>query len=742
MENEKINPNITEQELIDLSEEYMCLFGVNINLQRAIPMVVDGLKPVTRRILYTMYKHYRNSEVLVSTLSGRVTGEIHPHGDMGMGGVISRLAQPFTNNYPLLESIGNAGNEVAGGSDFASPRYLTVKLNKFALDILFDEFDGKVNMVPSYNPSILEPLVLPAKFPLILLNGTAGIGYTLSSDIYPYNINEIADATIKLLKNPNANVKLIPDSPSGCDIIVQNEETFVMQSSFSIDNVNYTINIKNAPYLKNIDSIDTKLRELQDSSNPIPEILSAAYESETPGNISYVIECKPCNLYNVINTLFRRVPGFRSTISTKNMVIVDDLKTHEYTIRQILCSWVQYRLKAKRYFFLRKLVATTTECNMLEGKAFMLSPENLENTVRVFRSCNSKSEIIPALVKAYEGKVTTSQANYISEVRLYALTNQEYEKTLKSIDEIKGEIEYVRSVVNDPEKIRDVVIDEIKTIKNTYGSPRKSKILNIGDKEVNNIEVVQILTDGSVLFGETENPEHPSSDITLLSSNSVCLVDEYGNLTSIGRIPMGKCVCALSNQENKVLLLTNKGRIKYMPINKIPTNASRKPLVPLDDNETIVSALELRDSSMDILVYSTNGYGKRIRLSTLNCVLSVDAMGQFIMSDHEVAGMFVINPTSQYLVYVTKLGRLRVNHSKFLLAGKKFSEPKPIIKLSPQDDLISVFCVTDKQTVTLYHADSRVSTVNIGSMKVSTMSAEPVRPKHVPGVRVIRATLS
>ena len=229
--------NILEEELAPIATNYMMLYGVNVNLQRSIPMVADGLKPVTRRALYLIYKNYKMNKVKVAVAIGDVL-KLHPHGDLGLGGVFARMCQPFSNNIPLLSTAetGNSGNAVAG-NDFASPRYLDVKMSKFAMEVLFDEFDGKVNMKPSYDESTMEPFVLPAKFPIILLNGTSGIGYTLSSDIHPYNLSEIADATIKLLKNPNAKVNLVPDLPTGCDIIVKDEFTFILIDFIDLDSL-------------------------------------------------------------------------------------------------------------------------------------------------------------------------------------------------------------------------------------------------------------------------------------------------------------------------------------------------------------------------------------------------------------------------------------------------------------------------------------------------------------------------
>ena len=345
------NPNVREAECGPLVSDYMCIYGYNINLERSFPMISDGLKPVMRRILYLIYKEYGTDKFKVNSMIGE-TSKIHPHGDQGLGGVFARMAQPFTNNVPLLSTAdtGNSGNATSG-DDFASPRYLDMRMSEFAYEVLFKEFDGKVNMKMSASPPKLEPISLPSKFPIVLLNGTSGIGWTISSDILPYNLNEIADATIKLMKKPDAKINLVPDSPTGCDVIVLDKETFCFQSSFELDNMNYIITIKNTPYMNFIDDIDKRLCEIQTSPNPIPEILSADDDSDLmEGKVRYVIKCKPCNLYDVLNKLFKRVGGFRSPISARNMHVVDNhFKARKYDPRQILLAWIQNRLFEKPF---------------------------------------------------------------------------------------------------------------------------------------------------------------------------------------------------------------------------------------------------------------------------------------------------------------------------------------------------------------------------------------------------------
>ena len=759
-DNHEIIDNTPEVELGPLAERYMMLFGININLMRAIPFISDGLKPIGRRILYMVYKTYGTSQFTVGSAIGDVL-HLSPHGDQGLGDIFARMAQDFTNNIPLLDTRdgGNSGNATSG-NDAASPRYLQMNISKFSVDVFFSEFDGKSNMLDSYDGKMQEPFTLPAKVPTILLNGTSGIGVGLVSDILPYNLNEVINATIKLIKNPDAKIKLIPDSPTGCDIIVVDENHFIFQSAFDIDNVNYVITIRNTPYMEFLDNIIARLNEIQDSDNKIPEILSAEDESDLlDGEVKFVIRCKQCNLYRVINKLFKRVAGFRKSVSSVNMRVVDNkLSIQEYNPTQILLAWIINRIKEKRGWLLRRLVDNTAQYNILEGKAFMLSAENLNKTIKVCRSCNSKDEIIKELVEFYKGKVTSSQANAVADVPLYKLNANEHKKTIELMKDIESEIVRIRDIVNNPDKIKEEIINDMLEIKKKYGFSRRSKILNTGSTdEVSNVGIVQILTDGSVLFSETENLEHLSSDVTPINGNNVCLIDDNGGylwvdtntiphdkqitMTSIGRgNVMGKCVAAVSNEDSNIILLTNKGRIKYMPISRIPSNSARKPLIPNMDNEHVVSVLEVQEDQ-DILIYTNDGMGKIIHTSTLNKVLSVDANGQYIMNCDNVSGMFTINTHKPFVLYVTKLGRIRMNHAKFLTTSKKFSDPKSIIPLSQQDDLIAVFCVDKNQTLLMNHADGRVSTVNLDSLEVSTNAKEPVKPKHVPGVKLIRATI-
>ena len=752
------NKNVTEAELFDLATNSMMLYAVNVNLDRAIPQVADGLKPIHRRILYSIWKESKFNLIKVASAIGSVL-HYSPHGDQGLGDIYGRLAQPFSNNVPLLTPDGNPGT-ITNGNDTAAPRYWDVKISQFAKDVYFSEFDEKVNMIPNYDNSRIEPLFFPCKFPVVLLNGSSGIGYTLSSDIPPYNLNELADATLKLLDNPNAKIKLIPDSPTGCDIIVRDSDTFIMQSSFEIDNRNYTIIIRNTPYTKFLRTIQKSLWALHDSDNWITEILSADDESDLINNddVKFVIRCKPCNLYTVINKLFKRIPGFRYTISTKNMIVVDnEYRTRKYDARQILLTWIKIRVVEKRNWFLRELVEKTQTYNMLTGKAFMLNEKNLDKTIKVFRSCKTSSEIVSKLVEAYKGKVSSSQANYISEAKFRHLTHEEYKKTIDEMESLDKQINEIREIVSNSENIKKAIADDIKEIKSKYGSPRKSKIINPNNTEQNSIAIVQILNDGSVIFSESNNPEHLASDITPISNKEVCLIDNHAQflwvntdkvhhgqpitLTSIGKCVMGKCMCVCSNQNNEILMVTNQGRVKLMAIAGIPSNLSKKPLIPLNDGEEIVSILELTGTDDDVLIYTSDGMGKRVKTSEL-WRTSINSQGQFLIKNvNNVSGVFLVNDKKPLLVYVTLLGRMRVNNAKFLVSGKKFGDIKPIIKLSPQDDLVAVYCVDKDDVIKLNHADGRVSTVNINSLPVSTMATPPERPKHVPATKIIRAII-
>ena len=795
-----------EQEMFDMATNYMALYGVNINMARAIPFIRDGLKPITRRLLYAAYKFHGENWVKASVLKGDV-GKFSPHGEQEMNEIMAKTCQTFSNNIPLLDGHGNVGN-VTTGDDFAADRYYSVKLSKFSMDILFKEFDGKVNMVPSYDDTSEEPFTLPARFQVILLNGTAGIAYTLSCNIPPYNLGEIVDATIKVINfdkefrkaaylytkkhknevseylsySPNVynvmlvdpkiikelglkkpRIHLVPDSPTGCNIYIRDHERFTMESVYEIDNVNYTITIFNTPYLKYIDKIDSALRAIQDSDEKIPEILSAEEDSDDlEKEMRYVIRCKPCNVQNIVNKLFKRIPGFRAGLSASNITVIDSTyHTRNFNPEQILGDWITQRFDDKRTWFLRELVAKTAQLNMLEGIAYMLNDKNRDRTVKVISSSKNKSAIIESLVKEYKGKVTSSQASYIGELKFYRITREEYEKTCKEIKKVGEEIDKIKKATENDDTIKDIIIDELLEIKGTHGCPRKSRIISSSmSEEAAAVGTVHILPDGNVIFAETTDLTTISSDIKPLNSELVCLLDKTGQyvwvdtreirhnaptaLLSIANSKMYDCVTAVSNPSNCLMMLTNFGRIKSTPISSLKGKKKKVyQLATLDFNEVIVSAMEVQNNSDDLLIYTKDGLGKRIKISDI--LVSVTGNGRMINKEpiENVSGMFILKDNKPLICYVTTLGRVRVNHAKYLSTGKKYANFKPLIELSPREDLIGVFCCDDNQTITLHLDNGKEVNVSISSLGISTINTPPVRAKGLSGaIKVIRASIT
>ena len=322
---ESKNKWLTEQEAGELSEDYMCIWGTNINIARAIPDVRDGCKPIVRRMLYSTYITCGNKYFKVASATGDVL-HLSPHGDASINEAFNQLAQTFNNNVCLYNATGNAGT-VLRGDDGAAPRYLTMKLSKFAQEVFFDDFDKRVDMRPSFDDTMEEPIILPAKFPMVLLNGTAGIGYTVSTNVPPYNLNEIADATIKLIQNPDAPIRLIPDSPTGCGIMVNDKkpDSFAWIATAQCDPENYTITFTHLPYHVFLNDIDDRIRQIMKSSKPIQGIIQVSHDSDMMDDkIAYTIICKPgSNVYKILGELYNRVSGLKSSFSASNLLVVD-----------------------------------------------------------------------------------------------------------------------------------------------------------------------------------------------------------------------------------------------------------------------------------------------------------------------------------------------------------------------------------------------------------------------------------
>ena len=342
-----------DRNIAELCKEYDTIHGANVNLARITPDLIDGLKPVQRRALYIMYlKDQGKTFRKLATISGDTFGRVHPHAPTSIEDALVGIAQEWQNNIPLVEGEGNWGS--VSGDPAGASRYIKGRLSEYAQACFFDDWkDSVVDMDMGYDEETKEPRYLPAKYPNVLLNGCLGIGYGMSSNLPCFNFKEVAEATILLMMNPNAQIILIPDSPTGADILESDFGllcergcgTYSMRCKYEIDAENNVIRIIALPYQIPVKSITEKIADIKDN-NGLPELVSMNDLSGKVVDLHLVIR-DDVNPYKFMKKLIKEIAGLEKSYPV-NITVTNDYESFDYSIQKLILEWIRYRREQKQ----------------------------------------------------------------------------------------------------------------------------------------------------------------------------------------------------------------------------------------------------------------------------------------------------------------------------------------------------------------------------------------------------------
>ena len=433
-----INMNAAEA-----AEDMFKKFSANKNLYRMIPSLQDGFKPGRRRFYYAWWvkdgkpnsiesETFKNRKIRkMQALAGTCT-EIHPHSDSGIVAAAAKDGQPFNNNILYLITHGSYGN--IKEDDAASPRYLDAQFAPFTMDCFFTDFQYYcVPMKPSYNASTMEPEYLPAKYPVILFNPQlSAIGNGLASNIPPFNIKEVLEATIKLIKNPNSKILLIPDIPTGADIIDTGEfEEFnrtgegvmVLQASAELDYNNSTITFTSIPLRFKTTAIITKIAELK-KSKILDDIIDIS--DYTQGStVDLVIKVKSdTNLDKMVDKLYKKTP-LRSSYPI-SLTVIDDFKDYTWGTSKLLLEWVEHRKDDVRAMLLNKYQIVLNNQHMNDILIEIFHKDNLDDAIHIAKTSSTRKEAEERFIKKFG--ITSVQAKVIADMRVYQFNKDQRQK--------------------------------------------------------------------------------------------------------------------------------------------------------------------------------------------------------------------------------------------------------------------------------------------------------------------------
>lgn len=699
---EEVLKRIHDYSLEEIMGERFARYSKYIIQDRAIPDVRDGLKPVQRRIIYAMYRDkntYDKQFKKCANAVGNVLGKYHPHGDSSVYDALIRMSQSWKQNHILVEVDGNNGS--IDGDGPAAYRYTECRLSKISEELLKDIDKDTVMMAPNYSDTLLEPTVLPAKFPNLLVNGTNGISAGYATNIPPHNLIEVCDAVIKRIDSPNCHEDSIyeiikgPDFPTGgivegLDGIKSAFKTgrgkliVTSKSEFQKNKGKDQIVISEIPFEVNKALLVKKIDDIR-FEKKLDGIAEVRDESDKDSNIRIVIDLKQgADKELVLNYLLKNTE--LQTTYNYNMVCIDKRRPRLLGIIPIIDAYIDHQKDVilKRTNF--DLAFARKEMHITEGLVKAISI--LDEVIAVIRASKNKPDAIENLVKKFD--FTTEQATAIVMLQLYRLTNTDITVLNEKLENLRKIIEELTGILNDESKLKGVIKDELRRMKKEYGVPRKTEISETV-KEIK-IDQTDLITKEDVIIVLTNDGY--LKRVPIKSHNSA------DGETALK--PGDYVICyKQTNTLNKLCIFTSRGNYLYLPIHEIPSckwkdlgkHISNFVTISPDDKAVNAFIISENVTNPEVTMFTREGMVKRTNLNDFIVSRYSKAYTAMKLKDtDEVVNVCITKPN---VLIVTKTGYyLNYMASEIPLSGPKATGVKGInLK---DDNVISGICYSEK----------------------------------------------
>ena len=704
---ERIRPIDLEQEM----KKSFISYAMAVIITRALPDVRDGLKPVHRRILYAMHelgvtpdKPFRKCARIV----GDVLGKYHPHGDSSVYGALVRLAQDFATRYPLVEGQGNFGS--VDGDGAAAMRYTEARMSKINMQMLADIDKETVDFAPNFDETLMQPCVLPSRYPNLLVNGSSGIAVGMATNIPPHNLGEVIDGVVKLIDCPDVtNQELMecikgPDFPTGglilgrrgiYDTYTTGRGRIVVRAKTDVEpmpNNRQRIIVTEIPYMVNKAALVTKIAELVHDKR-LEGISDIRDESDREG-MRIVIELKrDVNAAVVLNYLYKHTQ-MQDVFGAIMLALVDG-EPKVLTLREMLYHYLEHQkdviTRRTRY----DLDKAEARAHLLEG--LLIALDNIDEVVRIIRSSANTGVAKAQLMERFG--LSDKQAQAILDMRLARLTGLERERLQEEYAELEKTIAYLRAVLADEKLVLGIVRDEILAIKEKYADERRTEITTM-DGEIDPEDLIQ-------------------------EDNVVVTLTHYGY---VKRIPCatyrsqnrgGKGVMGMTTREEdyaekllvtsthaEIMFFTNKGRVYSLKGYEIP-EAGRTArgtaivnLLQLDGGEKVTAMIPLpKEREEGYLVMATrNGLIKKTGSEEFANLRKMGLIAIVLREDDELIGVELTQGDSE-LMMATRMGQaIRFSENDVRPMGRNSMGVRSI-DLAEGDEVISVAKVEEGKHV-------------------------------------------
>lgn len=667
-------------------------YSMSVIVARALPDLRDGLKPVHRRILYSMFdsgytpdKQHRKCARIV----GDVMGKYHPHGDSSIYEAMVRMAQDFSYRYMLVDGHGNFGNMDGDGA--AAMRYTEARLAKVSLELLRDINKDTVNFLPNFDETEKEPEVLPSRFPNILVNGTMGIAVGMATNIPPHNLGEVIDGCIAYIDNPEIDtIGLMnyikgPDFPTGAIILGNSgikkayetgRGTITIRCKSTIEDTGsrQKIVISEIPYGVNTMELKTKIAELV-RDKVIEGIADYHEETNLENGVKIVITLKKdANANVILNNLYKHTQ-LQSTFGII-LLMLDNGVPKTLSLKDIISKYVDYQKEViirRTRFELKKAQA---RAHILEG--YKIALDNLDDVIKIIKE--SESDVIAKQNLISRFGFTEIQADAILELKLRRLTGLEREKIESELKELLKLIEELESILADENKVLNIIKTEMLEIKNKYGDERRTTIDMtaidyIEDESLIPVEdvVVTLTNNGYIKRINSENyrlQNRGGVGVKGMATNEEDFVENIISMTT----------------HDYLMIFTNKGKVYRLKGYEIPLyNRQSKGipivnLLPIEKNEKVTTMLKVDSNNSEgyFVLTTKRGLIKRTNVREFNSIRSNGKIAITLKEDDELVDVKNTLGNNEILIASSNGRMIRFNENEIRIMGRTASGVKGI----------------------------------------------------------------
>ena len=704
---ERIRPIDLEQEM----KKSFISYAMAVIISRALPDVRDGLKPVHRRILYAMHelgvtpdKPYRKCARIV----GDVLGKYHPHGDSSVYGALVRLAQDFATRYPLVDGQGNFGS--VDGDGAAAMRYTEARMSKLNLQMLADIDKETVDFVPNFDETLMQPTVMPSRYPNLLVNGSSGIAVGMATNIPPHNLGEVIDGVVKLIENPDVTSQELmecvkgPDFPTGgvilgrrgiYDTYTTGRGRIVVRAKTDIEpmpNNRQRIVVTEIPYMVNKSVLIAKIAELVHDKK-LEGISDIRDESDRNG-MRIVIELKrDVNAAVVLNYLYKHTQ-LQDAFGAIMLALVDG-EPKVLSLKEMLYHYLEHQKEIITRRTRYDLDKAEARAHILEG--LLIALDNIDEIVRIIRGSANTGEAKMQLMERFG--LSDKQAQAILDMRLARLTGLERERLQEEYAELQKTIAYLRAVLADEKLVLGIIRDEILVIKEKYADERRTEITTM-DGEIDPEDLIQ-------------------EDSVVVTLTHFGYVKRIPRTTYRSQNRGGKGVSGMTTREEdyaekllvtsthaELMFFTNRGRVYSLKAYEIP-EAGRTArgtaivnLLQLDGGEKVTAMIPLpKEREEGYLVMATkNGLIKKTGSDEFKNLRKMGLIAIALREDDELIGVELTKGESE-LMMATRMGQaIRFSENDVRAMGRNSMGVRSI-DLSEGDEVIAVAKVEEGKQV-------------------------------------------